>query len=88
MLRKHTAFGADLEDLAHRAIGCCLAVHRQLGAGFVEAAYPRAVRVELTASNMPFESEKKYPIVYRGKSVYAPPRFGRRPAACGGVEVY
>jgi GxxExxY protein len=70
MLRKHTDFDADLEDLAHRVIGCCLAVHRELGAGFVEAAYARAVRVELTASNISFESEKKYPIVYRGKPVY------------------
>jgi PD-(D/E)XK nuclease superfamily len=43
MLRKHTDFDADLEDLAHRVIGCCLAVHRELGAGFVEAAYARAV---------------------------------------------
>src|SRR6185295_18861639 len=62
MLSKHTDFDADLEDLAHRVIGCCLAVHRELGAGFVEAAYARAVRVELTASNISFESEKKYPI--------------------------
>jgi PD-(D/E)XK nuclease superfamily len=34
MLRKHTDFDADLEDLVHRGIGCCLTVHRELGAGF------------------------------------------------------
>jgi GxxExxY protein len=71
MLRNHSDFDADLEDLAHRVIGCCIAVHRELGAGLVEAAYARAVRVELTASNISYESEKRYPIVYRGKPVYS-----------------
>ena len=71
MLQKHCDFDAELEDLVHRVIGCCVAVHRALGAGLVEAAYARAVRVELTASNIPYESEKRYPIVYRGKPVYS-----------------
>jgi GxxExxY protein len=66
MLHKHSDFSADLEDLAHRVIGCCIAVHRELGPGLIEAAYARAVRVELAASNIPFESEKRYPILYRG----------------------
>jgi GxxExxY protein len=70
MLYKHSDLAADLEDLAHRVIGCCIAVHRELGAGLIEAAYARAVRLELTASKIPFESEKKYPIVYRGTPVY------------------
>jgi GxxExxY protein len=70
MLRKHADFDAELEDLAHRVIGCCIAVHRELGAGLVEPAYARAVRVELAASHIPFESEKRYPIVYRGQRVY------------------
>jgi GxxExxY protein len=71
MLRKHSDFDKDLEDLVHRVIGCCIAVHRELGAGLVETAYARAVRLELTASNIPSESEKRYPIVYRGKTVYS-----------------
>jgi GxxExxY protein len=70
MLLKHSDFSADLEDLAHRVIGCCIAVHRELGPGLIEAAYDRAARLELTASNIPFESEKRYPIVYREKTVY------------------
>ena len=45
-------------------------MHRDLGPGLIETAYARAVCVELTASNIPFESEKKFPIVYRGKPVH------------------
>jgi GxxExxY protein len=70
MLHKHTDFDDHLEDLVHRVIGCCIAVHRELGPGLVEAAYARAVRLELTASNIPFEFEKRCPIVYRGRTVY------------------
>jgi GxxExxY protein len=70
MLHQHADFDASVEDLVHRVIGCCIAVHQELGPGLVETAYARAVRLELAASNIPFESEKKYPIVYRGKPVY------------------
>ena len=70
MLYKHSDLDAELEELAHRVIGCCIAVHRELGAGLVETAYARAVRLELAASKIPFESEKRYPIVYRGTRVY------------------
>src|SRR5256885_15656568 len=70
MLRQHADFDASVEDLVHRVIGCCIAVHQELGPGLVEATYARAVRLELAASNIPFETEKRHPIVYRGKPVY------------------
>ena len=70
MLHKHSDFEPAFEELVHRVIGCCIAVHRELGPGLIEAAYARAVRVELMASNLSFESEKRYPIRYREKTVY------------------
>jgi GxxExxY protein len=70
MLRKHFDLDESLEDLAHRAIGCCVKVHCELGPGLIEKAYDRALRLELSASGIPYETEKKYPIVYRGKTVY------------------
>jgi GxxExxY protein len=70
MLHKYSDFDDGLEDLVHRVIGCCIAVHRELGPGLIEAAYARAVRLELRTANVPFESEKRYPIVYRGTTVY------------------
>src|SRR4026208_2604276 len=70
MLRKHFGLDPDLEDLAHRAIGCCVRVHCELGPGLIEKAYDRALRLELSASALPFETGKKNPIGYRGKTVY------------------
>ena len=70
MLSIPSPFSAELEDLVHRTIGCCIAVHKALGPGLVEAAYNRAVCIELDSAHIRFEREKSYPIVYRGKQVY------------------
>jgi GxxExxY protein len=70
MLRVHSELSPTVENLALRVIGCCIAVHRELGPGLVEAAYLRAVRYELAESRIPYEYEKRYPIQYRGRPVY------------------
>ncbi|HEY7289601.1 MAG TPA: GxxExxY protein [Vicinamibacterales bacterium] len=70
MLRIATRLGDELEALVHKTIGCCIAVHRELGPGLIEGAYHRAVAFELDAVGVPFEREKRVPIVYRGKCVY------------------
>ena len=36
-----------IDDLIHRAIGCMIEVHKQLGPGFLESVYRRAIAVEL-----------------------------------------
>jgi GxxExxY protein len=48
-------------------IGCCIAVHRELGPGLRERIYSRAVAIELAAAGIAFEREKKYPVTYRGQ---------------------
>ena len=65
MLRIQTPLSDELEDLIHRTIGCCITVHRALGPGLLERTYTRAVHLELTAENIRFEAEKRYPVVYR-----------------------
>jgi GxxExxY protein len=70
MLRIATNLDDETENLIHRTIGCCIAVHRELGPGLVEAIYHRAVRIELEASGIPFECEKRFPVTYRGKPLY------------------
>jgi GxxExxY protein len=67
MLRISSKLEPALEDLSHRVIGCCIAVHRQLGPGLVEAIYQRALELELKASGIKFEREKHYPVIYRGE---------------------
>jgi GxxExxY protein len=70
MLRIATSLDTATEELVHRVIGCCITVHRELGPGLVEAAYHRAVGIELETARIPFEREKPYPITYRGKPLY------------------
>jgi GxxExxY protein len=67
MLRIASSLSDDLEKLAHDVIGSCLAVHRELGPGLLEAIYTRAVGIELTARGIPFEAEKPVPVHYRGR---------------------
>jgi GxxExxY protein len=52
--------------VARRTIGCALAVHRELGPGFLEGIYRRAMCLELEAQGVPFEAEKPITVLYRG----------------------
>jgi GxxExxY protein len=61
-----TTLPDQTECLVRRAIGCCLAVHRELGPGLSEAVYSRAVAIELTAAAIHFEVERPFPVRYRG----------------------
>jgi len=45
------------EELSSKVIGAALAVHRELGPGFLESVYHSAMRVSLTHRAIPFESE-------------------------------
>ena len=67
MLRVHSPLPEDLDDLVHKTIGCCIAVHRVLGPGLLEGIYARALGLELAAAGIPFQREKAYPVTYRGE---------------------
>ncbi|MFZ1932908.1 MAG: GxxExxY protein [Thermoguttaceae bacterium] len=58
-----------IDDLIHRAIGCMIEVHKQLGPGFLESVYRRAIAVELQEQGIPFETEKKVELRYKKKRV-------------------
>lgn len=49
-----------------RVIDCAMAVHRQLGPGFLEAIYQRAMTIEMTRVGLPFEQEKRVGVLYDG----------------------
>jgi GxxExxY protein len=51
----------------HDTIGCCIAVHRELGPGLLEGIYARAICLELTSAGIAFEREKTFPVIYRGE---------------------
>jgi GxxExxY protein len=69
MLRVHSRLSQELEVLVHDTIGCCIAVHRELGPGLMEIVYSRALAIELRANRIPFAREKEFPVLYRGELV-------------------
>jgi GxxExxY protein len=64
---RNPALPAELETLIHDVIGCCLAVHKELGPGLNEGIYQRALKLEFGAQKLPFVEEYSVPIRYRGQ---------------------
>ena len=57
----------DAEELViTRTIGCAIAVHRALGAGFLESIYKKAMRIEFDAQGLSYEAERPIRVNYRG----------------------
>jgi len=52
---------------AYDIIGACMEVHKELGAGFLEAVYQEALAREFTTRGIPFEREKQLLIMFKGK---------------------
>jgi GxxExxY protein len=67
MLRVQSPLREEVEQLMRATIGCCIAVHRELGPGLRERIYSRALTIELKAAGIEFDREKKYPVTYRGE---------------------
>jgi len=61
---------ADVERVMHEVIGCALEVHRQLGPGFLETIYRKAMCLELTDRGVHFEEEKAIDVLYKGRSIH------------------
>ena len=55
------------EDKTFAIIGCCMEVHKILGAGYLEAVYQEALALELASAGVPFEREKGIDITYKGQ---------------------
>ena len=52
--------------ITERIIGCAIEVHRNLGPGFLEAAYESALCIELEAAGLKFERQVLFPVLYKG----------------------
>lgn len=50
-------------------IGAAMAVHTELGCGFLESVYHHAIRVELSARRIPFRTEVPFPLTYKGHAL-------------------
>ena len=55
-----------LKDEVYAIVGAAIEVHRELGPGFLEPVYQEAMEIELKSRNIPFESQKRLLICYKG----------------------
>jgi GxxExxY protein len=60
---------AYTEQLISEIIDAGVAVHRELGPGFVENVYRNAMCIEMTTRKLPFVTEKPFTVKYRSLSV-------------------
>ena len=54
------------QELTHKIIGCSMEVHKNLGNGFPEVMYQRALAVELDLQKIIYEREFEMPVYYKG----------------------
>ena len=52
------------EELTHKIIGCAYNVFNQLGFGFLESIYSKAMFIELTKNDLKVETEKPLKVYY------------------------
>jgi GxxExxY protein len=71
MFRGDSPLDQATEAQIEKVIECAIRVHRALGPGFFELAYHNAMCVELAESAIPFESQKRVVVRYRGVPVVA-----------------
>ena len=57
------------EEITEKIIGAAMAVHRELGNGFQEVIYQRALTIEFKIYGLGFEREKEMPIFYKGHNI-------------------
>jgi len=55
------------KEECYKVIGACMAVHRELGNGFLESVYQEALAIEFLDQGIPFEKEKEIRIFYKDK---------------------
>jgi len=53
------------KEECYRIVGCAMEVHKELGAGFLEAVYQEALAYEFNKAGLPFEKEKVLDIQYK-----------------------
>jgi GxxExxY protein len=56
-------------ELSFSTVGAALEVHRQLGPGFLEVVYERALEHELTLRQIPFSRQVTFQVRHKGIAV-------------------
>lgn len=56
-------------ELTGKIIGCAMEVHKQLGNGFQEVIYQRALAIEMNNQRLEFSREHEMEIFYKGEHI-------------------
>ena len=64
-MRLPSPLSAAAEASMTAAIGCAIRVHRELGPGFLESIYKKAMYLELSTAGLSYESERQVVVRYR-----------------------
>ncbi len=59
----------EINQLTHKVIGCAMEVHNQLGNGFQEVIYQRALSIELNLNGILHEREMEMPLTYKNRNI-------------------
>jgi GxxExxY protein len=59
----------EYEEITRKIIGAAYAVYKQLGFGFLESVYKKAMLIELAKSGLKAEEEKPLQVHYEGQIV-------------------
>lgn len=57
------------KELTYKIIGCAMEVHKQLGNGFQEVIYQRALAIEMSTQGIEFSREHEMHIQYKGHEI-------------------
>ena len=60
---------AELNRITNNFIGAAIAVHRELGPGYMESTYENSLALEFRARGIQFERQAVIPVLYRGEKV-------------------
>lgn len=52
------------DEAAHRVIGCCIKIHKEIGPGLLESAYEACLYYEMTTTGLSVQRQKPIPLVY------------------------
>lgn len=58
-----------INKLTHKIIGCAMEVHNQMGNGFQEVVYQRALAIEFELQELSFVSELEMDLSYKNRPV-------------------
>jgi len=59
----------EIDKLTHKIIGCGMEVHNQMGNGFQEVVYQRALAIEFGIQGLSYVRELEMDLEYKGESV-------------------